>query len=135
MMGKELKLSKEDILELHTDYDYKNNFIWFAEVLLNLTFDDDSIAESEGKYLYDMCVDILDMNNDRFYPSKNENYAKDIIYKNLLDTCGFNMEYGVSYRQAWFDYYSDNMLIKDRETMDWLLNEFMNEDESGKINE
>lgn len=125
MIIKESKLTIDDLIQSFNDNSSDNKFIWFSETLLELTFDDDSIAESEGKYLYNMCLDIFNRNNDRFYPSKNEEYAKDIIYKNLLEYCGLNMEYGVSYRQAWFDYYSDKMLINDNETMDWLLNDFM----------
>ena len=126
-MEKECKLLKDNLLELWENYNYESKFIWFSEILLNLTFDDDSIAGSEGKYLYKMCVDILHMDNDRFYSGANENYPKDIIYKNLLEKCGLDMNYGVSYRQAWFDYYGESRLINDEETMTWLLDEFMNE--------
>lgn len=125
MILKETKLTIDDLIQSFNDNISDNKFIWFSETLLELTFDDDSIAESEGNYLYNMCLDIFNRNNDRFYPNENEDYSKDIMYKNLLEYCGLNVDYGVSYRQAWFDYYSDERLINDDKTMDWLLNDFM----------
>ena len=117
-------MTKDDIIADFENSGINNKYIWFSEYFLNLTFDDDELADSIGKYLYEMCLDIHEMKNDRFYPI-NESYKVDMMYKNLLEGCGLCMDYGVSYRQAWFDYYSNGRLIKNEETMDWLLRHFM----------
>ena len=117
------------IVEINkTDYSDSNlKLIWLVEDLLDIITDDTELSINIGRDILKLLRDIYNSNNELSFAFKSnyDLYKRTIVYKNLLEEKGFNLEYGVSYRCAWFDYNCENFIINE-DDMKWFLFKFMN---------
>lgn len=124
-----LKNFNESYLVKNRKNKYSNldlKLIWLVDDLLNMTTDDDELSINIGKDILKLLRDIYSFNNDSSYSfnTNYELYKSTMIYKNLIEHHGFYLEFGTSYRSAWFDYDCKDFIINE-DDMKWFLFKFM----------